>query len=97
MLSTKLGARLNHVPLILTGIQERAAQLRAQWDCLQGRCQEQELRLQELLALAERFWHGLAELALTLSDTQQLVLGLEEAGGEPETIRAQLRTMQVQP
>ncbi|XP_064010405.1 plectin [Pogoniulus pusillus] len=76
------------------GIQERAAQLRAQWDCLQGRCQEQELRLQELLALAERFWHGLAELALTLSDTQQLVLGLEEAGGEPETIRAQLRTMQ---
>ncbi|XP_054023519.1 plectin [Dryobates pubescens] len=77
-----------------TGIQERAAQLRAQWGCLQGRCQEQELRLRELLALAERFWHSLAELALTLSDTQQLVLGLEEAGSEPEAIRAQLRSMQ---
>lgn len=77
------------------GIQERTAQLRAQWDHLQSQCQEQEERLRELLALAERFWHGLAELALTLSDTQQLVLGLEEAGGEPEAIRARLRTMQV--
>lgn len=45
--------------------------------------------------MAERFWHSLSELALTLSDTQQLVLGLEEAGGEPEAIRDRLRTMQV--
>ncbi|KAM6282660.1 microtubule-actin cross-linking factor 1, isoforms 6/7-like [Porphyrio hochstetteri] len=76
------------------GLQERAAQLLQQWRCLRGRCQEQEQWLRDLLALAERFWHGLAELALTLSDTQQLVLGLEEAGGEPEAVRAQLSTMQ---
>nr|XP_041569976.1 plectin [Taeniopygia guttata] len=76
------------------GIQERTAQLLSQWGCLRGRCQEQERWLRELLALAERFWHGLSELAVALSDTQQLVLGLEEAGGEPEAIRAQLRTMQ---
>ncbi|XP_075346520.1 microtubule-actin cross-linking factor 1, isoforms 6/7-like isoform X5 [Mycteria americana] len=76
------------------GIQERTAQLLSQWGCLRGRCQEQERWLRELLALADRFWHGLSELALTLSDTQQLVLGLEEAGGEPEAIRARLRTMQ---
>ncbi|CAM9306034.1 unnamed protein product [Bubo scandiacus] len=76
------------------GIQERTAQLQSQWSCLRGRCQEQECWLRELLALAERFWHGLSELALTLSDTQQLVLGLEEAGGEPEAIRTRLRTMQ---
>ncbi|XP_009469989.1 PREDICTED: dystonin-like [Nipponia nippon] len=77
------------------GIQERTAQLLSQWGCLRGRCQEQERWLRELLALADRFWHGLSELALTLSDTQQLVLGLEEAGGEPEAIRTRLRTMQV--
>ncbi|XP_039566789.1 plectin [Passer montanus] len=76
------------------GIQERMAQLLAQWGCLRGRCQEQERWLRELLALAERFWHGLSELAVALSDTQQLVLGLEEAGGEPEAIRTRLRTMQ---
>ncbi|XP_077637589.1 plectin [Lonchura striata] len=76
------------------GIQERTAQLLSQWGCLRGRCQEQERWLRELLALAERFWHGLSELAVALSDTQQLVLGLEEAGGEPEAIRTQLRTMQ---
>ncbi|XP_033367561.1 dystonin-like, partial [Parus major] len=76
------------------GIQERTAQLLAQWGCLRGRCQERERWLRELLALAERFWHGLSELAVALGDTQQLVLGLEEAGGEPEAIRTRLRTMQ---
>ncbi|XP_041336391.1 plectin-like, partial [Pyrgilauda ruficollis] len=76
------------------GIQERTAQLLSQWGCLRGRCQEQERWLRELLALAERFWHGLSELAVALSDTQQLVLGLEETGGEPEAIRTRLRTMQ---
>ncbi|XP_071890276.1 microtubule-actin cross-linking factor 1, isoforms 6/7 isoform X2 [Anas platyrhynchos] len=76
------------------GIQERTAQLLSQWGRLRGRCEEQERWLRELLALADRFWHGLSELALTLSDTQQLVLGLEEAGGEPEAIRTRLRTMQ---
>ncbi|RMB88007.1 hypothetical protein DUI87_35623 [Hirundo rustica rustica] len=76
------------------GIQERAAQLLSQWGSLRGRCQERERWLRELLALAERFWHGLSELAVALGDTQQLVLGLEEAGGEPEAIRARLRTMQ---
>lgn len=78
------------------GIQERTSQLLSQWGRLRGRCEEQERWLRDLLALADRFWHGLSELALTLSDTQQLVLGLEEAGGEPEAIRTRLRTMQVQ-
>uniref|UniRef100_A0A8C3EU40 Uncharacterized protein n=1 Tax=Corvus moneduloides TaxID=1196302 RepID=A0A8C3EU40_CORMO len=47
-----------------------------------------------LLALAERFWHGLSELAVALSDTQQLVLGLEEAGGEPEALREEIDALQ---
>uniref|UniRef100_A0A8C8E8X1 Uncharacterized protein n=1 Tax=Otus sunia TaxID=257818 RepID=A0A8C8E8X1_9STRI len=68
--------------------------LQSQWSCLRGRCQEQECWLRELLALAERFWHGLSELALTLSDTQQLVLGLEEAGGEPEALREEIDSLQ---
>ncbi|XP_075271448.1 LOW QUALITY PROTEIN: plectin [Opisthocomus hoazin] len=76
------------------GLQERTAQLLSRWGSLRGRCRERERRLRELLALADRFWHGLSELALALGDTQQLVLALEEAGGEPEAIRARLRTMQ---
>uniref|UniRef100_A0A8D0EX86 Uncharacterized protein n=1 Tax=Strix occidentalis caurina TaxID=311401 RepID=A0A8D0EX86_STROC len=69
--------------------------LQSQWSCLRGRCQEQECWLRELLALAERFWHGLSELALTLSDTQQLVLGLEEGGGEPEAaLREEIDSLQ---
>lgn len=45
--------------------------------------------------LAERFWQGLADLALSLGDTQQAVLDLEDAGPEPEAVRAQLGAMQV--
>uniref|UniRef100_A0A8C3TLT7 Uncharacterized protein n=1 Tax=Catharus ustulatus TaxID=91951 RepID=A0A8C3TLT7_CATUS len=67
----------------MQGLSSDAALLE-QWGSLRGRCQERERWLRELLALAERFWHGLSELALALGDTQQLVLGLEEAGGEPE-------------
>ncbi|KAM8811126.1 microtubule-actin cross-linking factor 1, isoforms 6/7-like [Eudromia elegans] len=77
-----------------TVIRERTERLLSQWGSLRGRCEERERRLRELLALADRFWQGLSELALTLGDTQQLVLGLEEAGAEPEAVRAQLRTMQ---
>ncbi|XP_010218277.1 PREDICTED: epiplakin-like, partial [Tinamus guttatus] len=75
-------------------IQERTERLLSQWSSLRSRCEERERRLRELLALADRFWQGLSELALTLGDTQQLVLGLEEAGAEPEAVRARLRTMQ---
>ncbi|XP_051466276.1 dystonin-like [Apus apus] len=76
------------------GLQERVAELGSLWGSLRGSCQEQEQWLRDLLAQAERFWPSLAELALALGDTQQLVLGLEEPGPEPEAIRAQLHTMQ---
>uniref|UniRef100_A0A8C5J468 Uncharacterized protein n=1 Tax=Junco hyemalis TaxID=40217 RepID=A0A8C5J468_JUNHY len=75
-------------------IQERTEQLLSLWGCLHGRCQERERWLRELLALAERFWHGLSELAVALSDTQQLVLGLEEAGSEPEALREDIDALQ---
>uniref|UniRef100_A0A8B9SY49 Microtubule-actin cross-linking factor 1 n=1 Tax=Anas platyrhynchos TaxID=8839 RepID=A0A8B9SY49_ANAPL len=76
------------------GIQERTAQLLSQWGRLRGRCEEQERWLRELLALADRFWHGLSELALTLSDTQQLVLGLEEPPPHPQALREEIDSLQ---
>ncbi|XP_065256180.1 microtubule-actin cross-linking factor 1, isoforms 6/7-like [Emys orbicularis] len=75
-------------------IQERTEQLCSQWRCLRGQAEERERWLRGLLALAERFWQGLAELAVTLTDTQQMVLDLEEAGSDPEAVRARLHTMQ---
>ncbi|XP_074842522.1 microtubule-actin cross-linking factor 1, isoforms 6/7-like [Carettochelys insculpta] len=76
-------------------IQERTEQLLGRWRCLRGHGEERERWLRGLLVLAERFWQGLAELASALADTQQMVLGLEEAGCEPDAIRAKLATMQV--
>ncbi|XP_053101052.1 microtubule-actin cross-linking factor 1, isoforms 6/7-like isoform X2 [Hemicordylus capensis] len=76
-------------------IQGRVEQLLSQWKALWRQAEEREGRLQGLLALAQRFWHGMAELASTLSDTQQLVPDLEgAASGGPPAIRARLRAMQ---
>ncbi|XP_059579590.1 microtubule-actin cross-linking factor 1, isoforms 6/7 isoform X2 [Alligator mississippiensis] len=77
-----------------TAIPERTEQLLSQWRSLRGQCQERERWLRGLLVLAERFWQGLADLALSLGDTQQAVLDLEDAGPEPEAVRAQLGAMQ---
>ncbi|CAM5087884.1 unnamed protein product [Eretmochelys imbricata] len=75
-------------------IRERTEQLLSQWRWLRGQGEERGRWLRGLLALAERFWQGLAELAVTLTDTQQLVLDLEEPCSDPEAVRAQLHTMQ---
>nr|XP_042717173.1 LOW QUALITY PROTEIN: dystonin-like [Chrysemys picta bellii] len=86
--------QMAHADAAAKVIQERTEQLCSQWRCLRGQAEERERWLRGLLALAERFWQGLAELAITLTDTQQMVLDLEEAGSDPEAVRAQLRTMQ---
>ncbi|XP_075774303.1 microtubule-actin cross-linking factor 1, isoforms 6/7-like isoform X2 [Pelodiscus sinensis] len=75
-------------------IQERTEQLQSRWSCLCGQGEERGRWLRGLLALADRFWQGLAELAVTLTDTQQMVLGSEEGGSEPDGIRATLCAMQ---
>lgn len=50
---------------------------------------------QGLLALASRFWQGLAALGATLGDTRKVLLGLVEVSPDPEAVRARLETMQV--
>nr|XP_056710553.1 plectin [Euleptes europaea] len=77
------------------GIHARVEQLRSQWEGLWRRAEEQESWLQGLLALADRFWHGLADLGATLSETLQGVLDLVEVSSDPEAIQAGLGTMQV--
>uniref|UniRef100_A0A8C3PC20 Uncharacterized protein n=1 Tax=Chrysemys picta bellii TaxID=8478 RepID=A0A8C3PC20_CHRPI len=79
--------QMAHADAAAKVIQERTEQLCSQWRCLRGQAEERERWLRGLLALAERFWQGLAELAITLTDTQQMVLDLEEAGSDPEAVR----------
>ncbi|XP_050795246.1 microtubule-actin cross-linking factor 1, isoforms 6/7-like isoform X3 [Gopherus flavomarginatus] len=86
--------QMAHADAAAKVIQERTEQLCSQWRCLCGQAEERERWLRGLLALAERFWQGLAELAVSLTDTQQMVLDLEEAGSDPEAVRARLCTMQ---
>lgn len=77
-------------------IQERMQDLRNQWQLLWQLEKDRETSLQELLALAGQFWPGLAKLAGALSNTQQIVLDLEDtAASNPKDIQAKLVAMQV--
>ncbi|XP_062987463.1 microtubule-actin cross-linking factor 1, isoforms 6/7-like [Elgaria multicarinata webbii] len=76
-------------------IQGRVEQLLGQWKALWEQGEERESWLQGLLALADRFWHGLSDLAVTLSDIQQVVLDLDrEAASDPRAIQDRLKAMQ---
>ncbi|KAM4028133.1 microtubule-actin cross-linking factor 1, isoforms 6/7-like isoform 2-T4 [Anomaloglossus baeobatrachus] len=76
------------------GVTHRTAELQAQWQRLCGRAAERDHWLSGLLMLAERFWNGLSDLALTLGDTQQMVLDTEEPASDPDSIRTRLDAMQ---
>lgn len=78
-------------------IQERMQDLRSQWQLLWQLEKDRETSLQELRALAGRFWPGLAKLAGALGNTQRMVLELEDtAASGPKDIQAKLVAMQVQ-
>lgn len=77
-------------------MQEHMQELRSQWQLLWQLEEDREASLQELLALAGRFWPGLAELAGALGNSQQMVLDLEDsAASGPKDIQAKLVAMQV--
>lgn len=78
-------------------IQERMQDLQNQWQLLWQLEKDREASLQKLLALAGQFWPGLAKLAGALSNTQRIVLDLEDtAASSPKDIQAKLVAMQVQ-
>uniref|UniRef100_A0A803TEA2 Uncharacterized protein n=1 Tax=Anolis carolinensis TaxID=28377 RepID=A0A803TEA2_ANOCA len=76
-------------------IQGRVEQLLHQWEEMWAQGEERERWLQSLLALAERFWHGLSDLTTALGDTQQAVMEPVEASSDPAAIRTRLEAMQV--
>lgn len=80
---------------LLAVLQAEADRLWDRWSGMQAAAQERANWLRVVLALAEQFWQGLADLATSLADTQHLVLHMEDAGPEPEGIRSRLSAMQV--
>ncbi|XP_077208971.1 LOW QUALITY PROTEIN: plectin-like [Paroedura picta] len=83
-------------PRASEGIQARVEQLWIQWEGLWQTAEERESWLQGLLALASRFWHGVADLGATFGETQQMLLDLAEvSSSDPGATRVRLGTMQV--
>ncbi|KAG8134128.1 hypothetical protein E2320_011836 [Naja naja] len=78
-------------PAVLEHMQD----LQSQWQLLGELEKERQASLQELLALARRFWPGLAKLARALGNTQRMVLDLEDtAASDLKDIPAKLAGMQ---
>ncbi|CAH2286261.1 microtubule-actin cross-linking factor 1, isoforms 1 2 3 5-like [Pelobates cultripes] len=68
--------------------------LQEEWQCICVQAVDQDHWLSGLLTLAERFWNGLSDLAVALSDTQQMILDSEDPGSDPDSIRTRLDAMQ---
>ncbi|XP_068094255.1 microtubule-actin cross-linking factor 1, isoforms 6/7-like isoform X2 [Hyperolius riggenbachi] len=76
------------------GIQNRTQVLLADWKQLCSRAEERDTWLSSLLSLAERFWNSLSDLAVTIGDTQQMVVDTEQPSTDPDFIRTRLDAMQ---
>lgn len=84
------------LPPAAAAVQDRVQDLQNQWQLLWQLEKDREASLQELLVLAGQFWPGLAKLAGALSNTQRIVLDLEDtAASSPKEIQAKLVAMQV--
>ncbi|XP_058877415.1 microtubule-actin cross-linking factor 1, isoforms 6/7 isoform X3 [Acipenser ruthenus] len=75
-------------------IQERVSNLGQQWEETQTQARDREKWLLNLLNLASKFWSDLADITVTLNDTQQAVLELNGTRSSPDSIRQSLDTMQ---
>ncbi|RXM31483.1 hypothetical protein EOD39_6947 [Acipenser ruthenus] len=79
---------------IVAAIQERVSNLGQQWEETQTQARDREKWLLNLLNLASKFWSDLADITVTLNDTQQAVLELNGTRSSPDSIRQSLDTMQ---
>ncbi|XP_041098612.1 microtubule-actin cross-linking factor 1, isoforms 1/2/3/5 [Polyodon spathula] len=77
-----------------TAIQERVSNLGQQWEETRAQAKDREKWLLNLLNLASKFWSDLADITVTLNDTQQAVLELNGTRSSPDSIRQSLDTMQ---
>ncbi|KAM8966328.1 microtubule-actin cross-linking factor 1, isoforms 6/7-like [Pelodytes ibericus] len=75
-------------------ILQHTEELRGAWQGISEQVRGRNQWLTGLLTLAERFWSGLSDLGLTLSDTQQLILDTEDPGSDSDSIRIRLDAMQ---
>ncbi|XP_067862612.1 microtubule-actin cross-linking factor 1 isoform X15 [Heptranchias perlo] len=70
-------------------IQDKLDQMVFYWEDIKARGEEREIKLLDVLDLAEKFWYDMAALLTTIKDTQDIVRELESPGIDPSIIKQQ--------
>ncbi|XP_051892499.1 microtubule-actin cross-linking factor 1 isoform X16 [Pristis pectinata] len=70
-------------------IQDKLDQMVFYWEDIKARGEERDIKLLDVLDLAEKFWYDMAALMTTIKDTQEIVRDLESPGIDPSIIKQQ--------
>eukprot|EP00062_Callorhinchus_milii_P022483 gi/632980302/ref/XP_007906959.1/ PREDICTED: microtubule-actin cross-linking factor 1 isoform X3 [Callorhinchus milii] len=70
-------------------IQDKLNQMVFFWDDIKAHAEERDIKLLDVLDLAEKFWYDMAALLTTIKDTQDIVRDLENPGIDPSIIKQQ--------
>ncbi|XP_072890566.1 microtubule-actin cross-linking factor 1 isoform X3 [Hemitrygon akajei] len=70
-------------------IQDKLNEMVFYWEDIKARGEERDIKLLDVLDLAEKFWYDMAALMTTIKDTQEIVRDLESPGIDPSIIKQQ--------
>ncbi|XP_072357310.1 microtubule-actin cross-linking factor 1 isoform X21 [Scyliorhinus torazame] len=70
-------------------IQDKLDEMVFYWEDIKTRGEERDIKLLDVLDLAEKFWCDMAALLTTIKDTQDIVRDLESPGIDPSIIKQQ--------
>ncbi|XP_041069007.1 microtubule-actin cross-linking factor 1 isoform X4 [Carcharodon carcharias] len=70
-------------------IQDKLDEMVFYWEDIKARGEERDIKLLDVLDLAEKFWCDMAALLTTIKDTQDIVRDLESPGIDPSIIKQQ--------
>ncbi|XP_078093974.1 microtubule-actin cross-linking factor 1 isoform X16 [Mustelus asterias] len=70
-------------------IQDKLDEMAFYWEDIKARGEERDIKLLDVLDLAEKFWCDMAALLTTIKDTQDIVRDLESPGIDPSIIKQQ--------
>ncbi|XP_075709207.1 microtubule-actin cross-linking factor 1-like isoform X18 [Rhinoderma darwinii] len=71
-------------------IQDKLDRLTFFWEDIKSKADEREMKLLDVLELAEKFWLDMNALLTTIKDTHEIVYDLESPGIDPSMIKQQI-------
>lgn len=80
---------------LASAIQDKMDRLTFFWEDIKTKADEREMKLLDVLELAEKFWLDMNALLTTIKDTHEIVHDLESPGIDPSMIKQQIEAADV--